>query len=377
MLRDKEVKALIDETYSTFKTAANKGITHEIPEVMRQALEKNTFIFSGMKVYTSLKEAGSLSFTDKDGKAKPWNEFKKEADALNKKYNETYLRTEYDFATYSAQQADRWNQYQENSDRYDLQYRTAGDDKVRDSHAAMQGITLPADDPFWNNYFPPNGWNCRCEAIQVRKGKFEVSNSDEAIKKGNTATTSIGKNGKNNAEIFRFNPGKKGEVFPPKHAYLNPKCNKLADGGCDGKKALEEVGRLFKTVDTKKRESYMQQMSPLLKKSVTRYVGNDKHIKIGFKKSGNEHLVNDILTKPLRISKKELSKLHTLLEESEYKRSSELYKKRKDNIQRFYYFRDKERKVYYNVAEEVLKTKNGKIRLERFLYAITKTIPKK
>ena len=43
-------------------------------------------------------------------------------------------------------------------DRYYLQYRTAGDAKVRPTHAEMAGITLPASDPFWAEFYPPNGW---------------------------------------------------------------------------------------------------------------------------------------------------------------------------------------------------------------------------
>jgi hypothetical protein len=46
-------------------------------------------------------------------------------------------------------------------------YETAADERVRPSHMAMQGVTLPADDPFWKKNYPPNGWNCRCTAIAV------------------------------------------------------------------------------------------------------------------------------------------------------------------------------------------------------------------
>ncbi|MEM7227248.1 MAG: phage minor head protein [Planctomycetota bacterium] len=46
-------------------------------------------------------------------------------------------------------------------------YRTVGDDRVRPNHAAMDNITLPVDDPFWNENRPPNGYNCRCILIRV------------------------------------------------------------------------------------------------------------------------------------------------------------------------------------------------------------------
>lgn len=56
--------------------------------------------------------------------------------------------------------AARWQDIEAKKDRYHLQYRTAGDDRVREEHAEMHGITLPPDDPFWASYFPPNGWRC-------------------------------------------------------------------------------------------------------------------------------------------------------------------------------------------------------------------------
>ena len=46
-------------------------------------------------------------------------------------------------------------------------YVTAGDDRVRPSHAILDGVTLPKGDKFWNKFYPPNGWNCRCQAIPL------------------------------------------------------------------------------------------------------------------------------------------------------------------------------------------------------------------
>lgn len=46
-------------------------------------------------------------------------------------------------------------------------YVTVGDDRVRPEHAALDGTTLPKDDPFWQLYWPPNGWQCRCQVISI------------------------------------------------------------------------------------------------------------------------------------------------------------------------------------------------------------------
>jgi len=108
----------------------------------------------------------------------------------------------------------KWKEWEKNADRYDLQYRTANDNRVREEHAALDGITLPMTDPFWNEYLPPNGWNCRCTTVRVRKGKYPTSDSDDALQKGRNCTS------KPKQRIFRFNPGKQDKIFPEKHPYF-------------------------------------------------------------------------------------------------------------------------------------------------------------
>lgn len=46
-------------------------------------------------------------------------------------------------------------------------YVTVGDTRVRPSHAILDGVTLPKEHPFWQFFWPPNGWNCRCQVISI------------------------------------------------------------------------------------------------------------------------------------------------------------------------------------------------------------------
>lgn len=63
----------------------------------------------------------------------------------------------------SAHMAGRWQQLQQNKGRRPyLQYRTAGDARVRPQHRLWNGLIFPIDDAFWQTHYPPNGWNCRC-----------------------------------------------------------------------------------------------------------------------------------------------------------------------------------------------------------------------
>jgi len=83
----------------------------------------------------------------------------------------------------------------------------------------LAGICLPKDDAFWTEYYPPNGWRCRCTAVEVLARENTKSNPETAKKAGEAATTQIGKSGKNKLEMFRFNPGQEKKVFPPNNTY--------------------------------------------------------------------------------------------------------------------------------------------------------------
>ena len=53
------------------------------------------------------------------------------------------------------------------------QYRTAGDDDVRDSHRALDGKVFRADDKVWDEIYPPNGYRCRCEVVTLSERQAE------------------------------------------------------------------------------------------------------------------------------------------------------------------------------------------------------------
>jgi len=201
------------------KDGLSSGIKHEIPPALTQALDKNVFVFSGLKTYHELKEA-SLLLKDENGGIVPYDKFKQQMLKLNETYNTNYLNTEYNFATQTAQMAAKWNDIEQDGDEYWLQFRTSRDEKVRESHDALHNTTLPPSDPFWDSYMPPLDWNCRCTVVQVLKDKYAQSNSAQAVGKGETATTRIDKKGVNRAAMFRFNPGKQKVIFPQNHPYF-------------------------------------------------------------------------------------------------------------------------------------------------------------
>lgn len=207
------------EFIETHTSVLNTGFKQvKMSEGMRRRLERSNYIFSGLKTFHELNEAFP-SLIDENGNRKPFERFLNDVHKIDQTYNRNYLRAEYNFVQASAEMAAKWEQFAEDGDHYNLQYRTAGDDKVRPEHAALNGVTLPMGDPFWESYYPPNGWGCRCTVVQVRKSKYPATPHDEAMARGEEALQGDTKG------IFRFNAGKQQKAVPDYNPYTIRRCN--------------------------------------------------------------------------------------------------------------------------------------------------------
>lgn len=217
----------VQEFISTHATMLNNSFVQvKMSDKMRERLTRSNYIFSGIKTFHELNEAFP-SMLDENGNKKPFERFLNDVRKINDTYNANYLHAEYNFVQASATMAAKWEQFSEDGDRYNLQYRTAKDDKVRPEHAALDGVTLPMSDSFWETYYPPNGWNCRCTVVQVRKQKYPATEHSDAMSRGEEAMNGERYN------IFRFNSGKQGKTMPDYNPYTIKRCNDcdVAKGG--------------------------------------------------------------------------------------------------------------------------------------------------
>ena len=207
------------ETHAGFMNRAVDYAIEQRPldELSVRRLKESNYVFSGYKTFHELNEAFP-SLLDSDGNRKPFEQFLNDVQKVNQSYNRWYLRAEYNFAMASAGMAARWKDFERDGDDYLLQYRTVGDKRVREAHRLMHGVTLPASSRFWDWYFPPNGWNCRCTVVQVRRGKYPESDEHDAMNLGSQATA-----GKHQ-EMMRFNPGKQMACFPAYNPYTISRC---------------------------------------------------------------------------------------------------------------------------------------------------------
>ncbi|MBI1262959.1 MAG: phage head morphogenesis protein [Rhizobiales bacterium] len=54
-----------------------------------------------------------------------------------------------------------------------LMYVAVLDGRTRPQHRAWNAIILPVDHPFWETHYPPNGWKCRCQVLQLSQRDLE------------------------------------------------------------------------------------------------------------------------------------------------------------------------------------------------------------
>lgn len=350
----------------------------EMSEAMRRRLTRSDYIFSGTKAFHELNEAFP-SLLDENGNRKPFEQFLNDVRKIDETYNSNYLRAEYNFVQSSAEMAAKWEQFMEDGDRYYLQYRTAKDDKVRPEHAALHGVTLPVTDSFWEEYYPPNGWNCRCTVVQVRKSKYPATPHDEAMALGEEALQRDSKG------IFHFNAGKEQKTVPDYNPYTIRRCRdcdvakgklKLAfvpdNELCAACAILQKcAGDRTKTQRAIERTHYLHEMEPLLGKSVTKTAG-DKNLNVGFTKYGNSHLFSDTFGRSRILSKDDLKDLGDVLDTASYIDEASLTHPRTDGIEHFYYFKAQIRGqwVRLNVAKQVYHRPNGQVETRYFMYSI-------
>jgi SPP1 gp7 family putative phage head morphogenesis protein len=226
-----EAQDMVKAFYSQFNKATQQGFKLEgyTPDpLFINNIKDNLWLFAQLRTYAQLREASNMLF-DPEGDLLPWNKFRDRVLDVHQKYNVRYLQAEHSHIIASAQAAAKWQRLQADKDITYLQYRTAGDEAVRSSHAALNGITLPVDHPFWDQYFIPNGWGCRCNVVPVLKTKYTPTDTDLAMQRGQESSTvknadgTINQKATDSNRIFQFNPGKQAALFPDKHPYMQLK----------------------------------------------------------------------------------------------------------------------------------------------------------
>jgi SPP1 gp7 family putative phage head morphogenesis protein len=88
--------------------------------------------------------------------------------------NPYHLRTNFNTAINGGYAGGHWLNIEDNKDLFPyLQYLSVLLDSTREEHAAAHGTILPVDDPWWDEHYPPNDWNCLCDAMSMTAEEAE------------------------------------------------------------------------------------------------------------------------------------------------------------------------------------------------------------
>ena len=107
---------------------------------------------------------------------------------LTTRFNSNRLRLIFDVNTRNAYAAGQWQRFKagKRTNPY-LRYVTKRDERVRDSHKALNNLVLPVDDPFWDTHAPPNGWRCRCSLTSMSQKDYDKGLSPRGDQLNKTA----------------------------------------------------------------------------------------------------------------------------------------------------------------------------------------------
>ena len=139
---------------------------HTLTPKAQTAWELNIFQFSTVKAAYQSQEVNELF-----RQAKSYKEFER---LVNDKFgikNSAWLATEYATAYQVGQLSATYYRLLDQVKIFPYwQYKTIGDDRVRDSHRILHDAVFPVlvngkINPIWAKIFPPNGWGCRCYIV--------------------------------------------------------------------------------------------------------------------------------------------------------------------------------------------------------------------
>jgi SPP1 gp7 family putative phage head morphogenesis protein len=177
----------------TMAGVTKESLLNDTKAILEENMAKNVSYNQFKKDFKSLlsKKGWNNDPNDEESKLlKPWR-------------IETIFRTN----VQTSFQAGRYEQLKELSTLFPYwEYESINDSRTRSSHRALNGIILRHDDPFWDNFYPPNGFNCRCTVNVVFR---EVKQSE--IAEG-TITKVEDKDSKATKAIFTMKNGKKLET---------------------------------------------------------------------------------------------------------------------------------------------------------------------
>lgn len=214
----REVLRIINEGTVEGLSQAPVPPTHD--ELFYRELRHSNEIFAAFKVHTMGNEMAAKLY-DANGKLKPFDKWARDVSSIASHQVGSWLQTEYDTAVIRAHAAADWKEFERNRDIMpNLRWMPTTSPEPESSHRQywQMGLTLPIDDPFWNDHHPGDRWNCKCS----------LEATDEPVNRPDDMEPTKPQRGLEN------NPGKDGHTFNDSHPYFPESCSKCPVRGASG-----------------------------------------------------------------------------------------------------------------------------------------------
>lgn len=183
--------------------------THD--RLFYQNLRHSNEVFAAFKVHQMGEDMAAKLF-DASGNLKSFDKWVRDVSSISSHQVGAWLRTEYDTAVIRAHAAADWQEFERNKDIFpNLRWMPTTSPEPESTHAAYwrMKLTLPVDDPFWNEHHPGDRWNCKCS----------LEATDEPVNRPDDMEPTKPQRGLEN------NPGKDGRIFNDTHPYFPKSCS--------------------------------------------------------------------------------------------------------------------------------------------------------
>ena len=231
----REVLRILNE--GAVKGLTQGGERQHTPQFL-QAIKHSNEVFSAFKCHSmGVKMAERLH--DKDGNLRPFKEWRESVQPIASHHVGAWLKTEYDTAVLRAHQGSLWQEFERNKDILpNLRWMPTTSVSPENVHKGYwtSRLTLPVDDPFWQDNHPANRWNCKC-SLEATSDKADTGHVAEMARQDNTAQQGLENNPRD------------GHLFSDKHPYFPDSCS-----SCPFKKQSKLqnwIGRLFNSGEGK------------------------------------------------------------------------------------------------------------------------------
>ena len=145
-----------------------QDVAESDPEFVRQ-FKENAAVFAAFKNH---KQTGLFvaALKDEDGNMRSFSKFRKECLKIGEKFDDQYLKTEYNTLLRSLRTVANLKDYERTLHLYpNLEYMESDAVHQRKSHLKYVGLVLPFHHPVWRWLMPPSEWNCDCSVRPTDK----------------------------------------------------------------------------------------------------------------------------------------------------------------------------------------------------------------